>query len=147
MFKVSTSSFHVGTSGDRLLEGYFLPPCLTIADYHDFQRKVLPELLQDVDLQTRINLWSVHDGAPPDFLFAFREFLNNVFLKQWTERGGQTSRPVPSPDLNPSHFSTAVIWSLLLVLQKSVTSRTCNSEYRMDLRWFVHLTFSSKSGI
>jgi len=36
----------------KLMGHYFLPLRLTEAVYHDFLRKVLPELLQDVDLQT-----------------------------------------------------------------------------------------------
>ncbi|GFG40851.1 hypothetical protein Cfor_05350 [Coptotermes formosanus] len=65
--------------GDRLLGPYCLPPRLNGAVYHDFLRNFLPELLQDVDLQTRIHLWFKHDGAPQHFIVAFRKFLNNVF--------------------------------------------------------------------
>ena len=45
------------------------------AVYHGFLRNVLPELLHDVDLQTGIHLRFMHDGAPPHFLLAIREFL------------------------------------------------------------------------
>ena len=43
-------SFHAGMAGERLLGHYFLPPCLTGAAYHNFLWKVLPGLLEDVDL-------------------------------------------------------------------------------------------------
>jgi hypothetical protein len=43
-------------------------PHLTEAINRDFLRHVLPELLQDVDLQTRIHLWFMHDGAPRIFI-------------------------------------------------------------------------------
>jgi hypothetical protein len=56
MCKVSTLSFHAGIAGDRLRGPYFLPPHLTEAVYQDFLRDVLPELLGDMDLQTRIHL-------------------------------------------------------------------------------------------
>lgn len=36
----------------KLMGHYFLPLHLTEALYHDFLRKALPGLLQDVDLQT-----------------------------------------------------------------------------------------------
>jgi hypothetical protein len=104
MFKVSTLSFHAGIAGNRLLGTYFLPPCLTGAVYHNFLQNVLPELLQDVVLQTRIHLWFMHDGAPPHFLLAVRQFLNNVFPEQWIEQGGPTAWPGSSPDLSPLHF-------------------------------------------
>jgi hypothetical protein len=45
----------------------FLPPCVTGAVYPDFLWNFLPELLQDVDLQTMIHLWFMHDGVPPHF--------------------------------------------------------------------------------
>jgi hypothetical protein len=85
MLKVSTLHFHAGIAGDRLLGPYFLPPHLTGALYHNFLRNVLPELLQDVGLQTRIHLWFMHDGAPAHFLLGVQEFLNNLFLAKWIE--------------------------------------------------------------
>jgi hypothetical protein len=39
----------------RLLEPCFFPPRLTGAVYSDFLRTFLPELLQDVDLQTGVH--------------------------------------------------------------------------------------------
>jgi hypothetical protein len=47
---VSSLSFHAGIAGDRLLAG---------AAYHDGLGNVVPELLEDVDLQTRIYLWFI----------------------------------------------------------------------------------------
>jgi len=45
-------------------------------------------------------------------------------------------------------LSQGDIWSLMFVLQKSVTSRTCNNEYRMDLRCFVlHLELSNEQTV
>jgi hypothetical protein len=79
---VSILSFHAGTAEDRLLGLYFLSTRLTGDVYHDFLQNVLPELLQDVDLETRIQLWFMHDNAAPHFLLAVWEFLNNVFLEQ-----------------------------------------------------------------
>jgi len=42
----------------RLLGSYFLAPRLTGSVYRSFLRHVLPELLEDVDLQTRIHFSS-----------------------------------------------------------------------------------------
>jgi hypothetical protein len=88
----------------RLLGPYFLLPLLSGRVYHDFLRNVLPELLQDYDMQTRLHLWIMHDGVPPRFLFAVREFLNSVFPEHWTGRGGPKAWPAPSSDLNPLDF-------------------------------------------
>ena len=70
MLKVSTLSFRVGIAAETP-GTHFLPPRLTGAVYRDFLRNVLPELLQDVDLQTRIHLWFMHDGAPHIFILQF----------------------------------------------------------------------------
>jgi hypothetical protein len=87
-------SFHTGIAGDRLLGPYFLPPHLTGAVYHDFLSNILPELLQDVDLQTRIHLWFMLDSDQAHFLLAVREFLN-VF---------PAALPDCSPYLSPLDF-------------------------------------------
>jgi hypothetical protein len=76
---------HADIAGDSLLGPYFLPPHLPGTGYHYFLQNILPELLQDVDVQTRIHLWFMHYGTPPHFLLAVQEFLNNVFLEQRME--------------------------------------------------------------
>lgn len=131
----------------KLLGPYFAPSCLTMAFYHSFLRNLLPELLQDADMQTRINLWLTYGGAPLHFLLEGGEFLNR-FLEQWTWQGGQTAWPAPSSDLKIAWtFISGDMWSLLFTPQKSVTFTTCNNKYKINLRWFVqHMEFSSKSG-
>jgi hypothetical protein len=71
---------------DSLLGYYFLPPCLTGAAYHNFIQNVLSELLHNVALQHRINLWIMHAYAPPHFLLTVQEFLNNVFPERWMDK-------------------------------------------------------------
>jgi hypothetical protein len=54
--------------------------------------------------------------------------------------------PAPSSDLFPLHFSLSTS-KVYRSWYKSVTSKTYNNEYRMDLRWFVwHLESCSESG-
>jgi hypothetical protein len=74
--EVSTVSSHAGIAGDRLLEPDFLPPRLTGAVYRDFLSNILPELLQDMDLQKRINLWFIHD-----------QMLHHTFFLQFGHSG------------------------------------------------------------
>jgi hypothetical protein len=104
MLKASTLSSYAGIAADRLLKPYFLLPRLTGAVYHDFVQNAFPEPLQDVDLSIRIYLWFTHKSASPNFLLAFRRFLNKVFTEQWLGRGGPTVWPARCPDLNPLHF-------------------------------------------
>jgi hypothetical protein len=70
---------------------YFLPQRLIGAVDPHFLRNALPELLQDVDLQTRIHLWFMYYGVPPHSLAAVRDFFNGVFLQQWIGREGPTA--------------------------------------------------------
>jgi hypothetical protein len=79
LFKVSTLSYHAGIAGERIVGTYFVSPDLTVAVYHSFVWNVLPQLLQNVNLQTGIYLWFVYCGAPPHCW----EFFNNMFLEQW----------------------------------------------------------------
>jgi hypothetical protein len=46
---------HAGTARDRLLGPYYLPLSLTESAPR-FPLKIVPQLLQDVDVQTRIHL-------------------------------------------------------------------------------------------
>ena len=85
----------------KILESYIIPTHLTMAVCHDFLSTVLPELLSRCgaadweSFMVHTCWWSTH------FLLAVREFLNNLFLKQWIARGEPTERPTRSPDLNP----------------------------------------------
>jgi len=68
MFKMSVLIFHAGFAVDRQLG-----PHVSLGLF----RNILPELLQDVDLQTITQLWSMHDRDLPHYLLPFLEILNN----------------------------------------------------------------------
>jgi hypothetical protein len=84
---MSALSFHAGIAPDRLLGPYFLAPYVNGAVHHDLLRNVLPELLQEVDLQTGIFSWFMRDGVQPHFLLAVWEFWKNVCPEQWKGSG------------------------------------------------------------
>jgi hypothetical protein len=46
----------------------------------------------------------MHDGAPPHFSIAVREFLDNMYPARWIGWGGPIVWPRRSPDLNPVDF-------------------------------------------
>jgi hypothetical protein len=102
--EVSTWSFQTGTAEGRLMGPYLFPKLLAGVVYLDFLRNVLPEMLQDVHLQTGIHLWFVHDAASPHFLLAVREFFGYVFPEQWIGQSGPTAWPAGTPDVNPYIF-------------------------------------------
>lgn len=141
MCEVSTLSFHTGTAEGRLTETYLFPKLLAGVLYLDSLRNVLPVLLQDAHLQTRIHLWFMHDAFPPHFHLAVREFLSYVLPEQWIRQSGQTAWPARAPDLNPLIFLSPGTYEVY-----SLRYRTCNNNYRVDLKWLVwHLEFSSES--
>ena len=137
MFNVTASSFHVGISRDKYLIRHFLLPRLTGVLYRYLQRKVLPELLLDVNLQTRLHLgpcrMTLHHVS-------FLQFGNSIpTFAQKKQLGGSTALPVRSPGLIPLDFISEDTWIRLFMLQESVRSRTSSNEYRMYLRWFLRL--------
>lgn len=124
MFKVSTLSFHAGIAGDRIVETYFVSPDLTGVVYHSFLWNVLPQLLQNMNLQTRIHLWFVFNGAPPHSW----EFLNNVFLEQWIGWCRPSAWPAHSSAIYPLDF---YLWGHL----KSTTYATEISDVQDLEQW------------
>lgn len=100
----------LGMIGERLLGPIVLPQRLTGPAYLEFLGNTLPELLEDLPINLRLNLWFMQDGAPPHFTRAVREHLNNEFHGRWIGRAGPIAWPPRSPDLNPLDFS---IWGYL----------------------------------
>jgi hypothetical protein len=104
MLQVPTFEFSSRHCRNSTLGLYSLQLRVTGAIYHDLLRNVLPEQLQDVDLQKGIYLCSMHDSVPPHFLIAVQEFLNNVFLAECVRRDWTTAWPARSPDFSPLDF-------------------------------------------
>ena len=93
-----------GIVGRRLIGPYMLPRRLTGNIYINFLRNALPELLEDVPLNFRQNMWFQHDAAPPHFTLGAREFLNETFDRRVIGRGCPVPWPARSPDLTPLDF-------------------------------------------
>jgi hypothetical protein len=105
-------SVYTCIGGDSLLGIYSLPRCLTGVAY-SFLQNVLPKLLLDVDLHSRIHVQILNADAPPHFLLTAQEFLNNVFPEWWIEHSGPTACPAGSADLNPYIFISGDFQSAL----------------------------------
>ncbi|KAJ8964835.1 hypothetical protein NQ317_013345 [Molorchus minor] len=56
-----------GIVDGRLIGPFILPDRLTGLEYLHFLQNNLPELLEDVPLNVRENMWFLHDGAPTYF--------------------------------------------------------------------------------
>lgn len=89
---------------DQVIGPFFLPNRLTGDSYLQFISNNLPEILEDVPLQSMINNWFMHDGAPAHFAIAVREKLTERFGERWIGRGGPINWPARSPDLNPLDY-------------------------------------------
>lgn len=94
---------------DGKLIGPFELPCrLNGRAYLSFLRFDLPNLLfeivEDIPLERRRQLWFLHDGAPPHFCQPVRNFLNSKYPGRWIGRNGPIRWPPRSPDLTPLDF-------------------------------------------
>jgi len=62
-----------GVIGDQLIGPYIFAQCLTGAIYANFLQDEMPALLENVPLQTRLQMYYQHDGAPPHFSQVVRQ--------------------------------------------------------------------------
>lgn len=93
-----------GIIGNKLIGPFILPARLTGIRYRHFLENTLPNLLDDVPLETRLNMWFLHDGAPPHISVEVRRHLNQTFPDRWIGRYAPVQWPARSPDLNPLDF-------------------------------------------
>jgi len=89
-----------GILGDTVIGPYFIDGALTGRRYLRF---LTEDLLDTVPLNMRVGeaVWFQHDGAPPHFYRAVRNWLDNYFPNRWVGRGGPLPWPQRSPDLTP----------------------------------------------
>ena len=88
----------------------------------DFLINNFPELLENVDFQTRLRMWFQLDGAAPHYALIVRNYLNDLFPNRWIRRGGPVAWPARSPDLTSPDF---YLWGYLknVVYQEQPTDR------------------------
>ena len=73
--------------------------------YANFLQYVLPQLMEDVHLHVRMNMWMQHDGAPPHYALCSGQVINEIFDEMWIVRGGPVAWPPRLPDLtSPDYF-------------------------------------------
>lgn len=93
-----------GMFNNQLLGPVVLEHRLTGARYLEFLENNLTDLLDDVPLDIRQNMYFQHDGAPAHFSRVVINHLNNRFPHRWIGRGGYQNWPSRSPDLNPLDY-------------------------------------------
>lgn len=93
-----------GIIGDFIIGPYELPTRLNGNQYLQFLQNSLRDLLDDIPLNLRQNMWFMHDGAPPHYPLAVRNYLDEWLPHRWFGRGSEFPWPPRSPDLNPLDF-------------------------------------------
>ena len=108
--------------GDQLIGPYIFPQRLTGDIYANILRDELPALLENVPLQTRLQMYYQHDGAQPHFSQVVRQYLVHKFQNRWIGRGGTQNWPPQSPDLNPLDYH---VWGYMkaMVYEQKVNTR------------------------
>lgn len=99
-----------GILGDRLVGPFILPQRLNGDNYANFLSQHLPELLENIPLNIRREMWFQHDGAPPHYSLLARQVLNDLYPNRCIGRGFRIWWPPRSPDLNPLDF---FLWAYL----------------------------------
>lgn len=94
----------MGIIGNHLVGPYFLPDNLNGENYESFLREQFWELLEDIPLNLRQNMWFMHDGCPAHYRRSVREWLDTNYHNKWIGRGGPVPWPARSPDLTPMDF-------------------------------------------
>ena len=98
-------NFWCGIVGDHVIGPYFFEDRLTGQVYANFLQNVLPQLIEDVPLHVRMNMWMQHYVAPPHYALCSRQEMNEIFDEKWIGRGGAVVWPPRSPDLtSPDYF-------------------------------------------
>lgn len=97
-----------GIFGDQIIGPIFIDDNLTGERYlRILEDLVYPRLIDIVENDERYSeadLIFQHDGAPPHYAAAVREFLDANFPGQWIGRRGPVEWPARSPDLSPLDF-------------------------------------------
>jgi Transposase. len=112
-----------GIVNDIIVGPAILPPNLNGENYLQHLRE-LPDLLDDVPILLRRDMWFMHDGAPAHFSVPVRNFLNENYEDKWIGRGNDAPVhwPPRSPDITPMDF---FLWGTVksLVYAKPVNTR------------------------
>lgn len=91
-----------GILGNQVIGPHILPNRVNANNFLLFLTDNLQDLLEEVPLATRAEMWFQMDGAPPHYGIAVRRWLKIPL--RWIGQGGPVAWPARSPDLNPLDF-------------------------------------------
>lgn len=119
-----------GIINNFIIGPVILPHRLNGETYLDHLQNTLPDLLDDLPLVLRRDMWFMHDGAPPHFTLNVRNHLNQQYPNRWIGRGNDApvNWPPRSPDMTPLDY---FLWGALKAM---VYSRPVNTEEELWAR-------------
>jgi len=98
---------------DSLIGPYLLPRWLSAQFYCVFLEGKQPEMLEEMLLALRRNMWFRHNGAVAHFADQVQEHLISTYSDCWIGWGGPVAWPSRSLDLTPmdsSYRTTLKLW-------------------------------------
>lgn len=113
----------LGVLNGYLLGPYFYEGTLNSERYGHFLQTELNNLLDDIPLAIRRDVWFQQDGAPPHNARNVRDILTQKFRNNWIANGGPVAWPARSPDLSILDF---FIWGYLKQKVYSTTPENLN---------------------
>lgn len=100
-----------GILGDRLIGPFFFNENLTAERFLDFLENSLWDVIEELPIQTRLDMYFQLDGASVHNAAIVREWLNEHFPNKWIGRNSPLIQwPTRSPDLTPLDF---YLWGML----------------------------------
>lgn len=93
-----------GLLDNKLVGPYIFDGSQNGVSYQHFLNNTLPELLEDVSIQSLVRMFYQHDGAPPHRSQAVVQTLRNRFKKKLIAHRGPVNWPPRSPDLTPMDY-------------------------------------------
>ena len=78
--------------------------------YANFLQNVLPQLIEDVPLHVRMNMWIQHDDEPPHYALYSRKVMNEIFDEKWIGLDGPVAWPPRLPDLTSPDY---LLWGFV----------------------------------
>lgn len=91
-----------------LIGPYFFEENVNRQNFLSLLRDILPQLLENVDLATRLRMWIQLDGAPSHYAHIVCNYLNTHYNGKWI--GRVVAWPLSSPDLTSPDF---YLWGYL----------------------------------
>ena len=126
-----------GIVGVHVIGPYFFEGRSTGQVFANFLQNVLPQLMENVPLHVRMNMWIQQHDAPPHYALCSRQVINEIFDEKWIGRGGPVAWSPRSPDLtSPDYF----LWGFVKEPVMAVAPTTPDDMKEIIFRACIEIT-------